>query len=269
MKISSKFLIGTDPECFIINTKTNKVKSAINIIPGTKDSPYIVEELGPGFALQTDNILAEFNVPPTGNKKAFIENILKMHEYIRTYVKEQNKNYDILCCSSQEVPKGELRSKQAKMFGCDPDYCIYTGKANPKPRGTDTNIRSAGFHLHFGYEKPNIDTSLKLLSYIDAFVGLPSILIDKDTKRRSLYGKAGCFRLTKYGCEYRTLSSYFMKDKDTLSWVWDQVMKGLTAFTIGKILPSGELVQKVINTNDEEAAKSICEQYSICDNFLD
>ena len=110
-------LIGTDPECFIFNTKTNKVKSSVKIIPGTKEHPHVVAELGPGFALQTDNILAEFNVPPASEAKSFIESINKMKEYIRNFVKEIDENYDILCCASQNVPKSELRSKQAKMFG--------------------------------------------------------------------------------------------------------------------------------------------------------
>ena len=72
-------------------------------------------------------------------------------------------------------------------------------KANPKPKGTSTNLRSAGFHIHVGYENPDVDTSLSLVRYMDVFLGIPSVVKDKDKKRRSLYGKAGCFRLTDYG----------------------------------------------------------------------
>ena len=50
-----------------------------------------------------------------------------------------------------------------------------------------------------GYENRNIDTSMLMLQYIDAYVGIPSIIYDTDAERRKLYGKAGCFRLTKYG----------------------------------------------------------------------
>ena len=62
-----------------------------------------------------------------------------------------------------------------------------------------TKLRSAGCHLHVGYLNNNIETSLKMLRYVDAIVGLPSILFDTDGERRKLYGKAGCFRLTDYG----------------------------------------------------------------------
>ena len=54
-------------------------------------------------------------------------------------------------------------------------------------------------HLHLGYENPNIDTSLMLVKYLDMYLGVPSVLRDTDSRRRSLYGKAGCFRLCRYG----------------------------------------------------------------------
>lgn len=263
-------LIGTDPECFIFNTKTNKVKSSVKIIPGTKQHPHHIEELGPGFALQTDNILAEFNVPPTDNINSFVDNITKMKDYIRKFVQEIDENLDVLCAASQNVPKSELRSKQAKQFGCDPDYCIYTGDQNPKPlNASESNLRSAGFHLHCGYDSPEIDRSLRALAYFDAYLGLPSILIDKDTQRRTLYGKAGCFRLTDYGFEYRTLSSYFLKDEKHLRWVFIQALKAIQAYNNCNPIPSGDLVQKAINTNDEKLARQLCIDYNLCNNFLE
>ena len=137
--------IGTDPECFIYNTQTHKVKSAVSIIPGSKEHPQNIEEFGPGFAIQTDNILAEFNVPPTDNIDDWVNNITKMKDYIRDFVKNIDPNFDILCAASQNVPKSELRSKQAKLFGCDPDYCIYTNDVNPKVDPKEVgNLRSAG-----------------------------------------------------------------------------------------------------------------------------
>lgn len=260
--------IGTDPECFIFNTRTNKVKSAVKLIPGTKEHPHRIPELGNGFALQTDNILAEFNVPPVSDVESFVSNINKMKDYIRNFVKEINPDYDILCAASQNVPKSELRSKQAKLFGCEADYCIYTGMPNPRPAAADTtNIRSAGMHLHCGYDSPEIDRSLRLLSYFDAFIGVPSILVDKDTQRRTLYGKAGCFRLTPYGFEYRSLSSYFMKNDELLYWVFGQIKRAIRAYNESWGLPNPENVQKAINQNDEALAKKLCSDYDLCSCF--
>lgn len=151
---------------------------------------------------------------------------------------------------------------------CDPDYCIYTGDVNPKPKiDKDMTLRSAGFHLHIGYDNPEIDRSIRLLYYLDAFVGLPSILIDKDTERRKLYGKAGCFRLCDYGCEYRSLSSYFMKDDEHLKWVFNQVLKAINAYNSCVSLPDGVHVRRAINTNDEGLAKKLCKDYNLCNSF--
>lgn len=196
--LNRRYTIGSDPELFIVNQKTNKVVSAIDKIPGHKEEPYR-EGLPEGFGLQTDNILAEFNVPPVTNESDFIANIEFMKSYIDNKVKEINPNLGILCQASARVPAKELKHPQAREFGCSPDYCIYTTGPNTVTEASNTTLRSSGFHLHVGYENNNIDTSLVMLAYVDAYVGIPSILYDTDTERRSLYGKAGCFRLTNYG----------------------------------------------------------------------
>lgn len=195
----NKITVGADPELFIINEKTKKVVSAVGKIPGEKGNPYVADDMPKGFGLETDNILAEFNIPPVTNGVSFVNNIEYMKHYIDKYVKNINPNYGILCTASKSVDPNQLRSKQALLFGCDVDYNAYTGQANPKPEGTKTNLRSAGFHIHIGYENPNIDTSVLLVKYLDMYLGIPSVVYDSDKKRRSLYGKAGCFRLTSYG----------------------------------------------------------------------
>lgn len=191
--------VGADPELFIINEKTKKVVSAVGLIPGEKGNPWRSNDMPEGFGLETDNILAEFNIPPVKDRLNFVNNIVYMQKYINKFVKNINPDLGILCVASQTVPVSELQSDQAKLFGCDVDYNAYTMSANPKPKGTLTNLRSAGFHIHVGYNNPNTDTSLTLVKYMDAFLGIPSVVKDKDKRRRSLYGKAGCFRLTDYG----------------------------------------------------------------------
>ena len=116
---------------------------------------------------------------------------------------------------------------------------------------------------NIGYNNNNIDTSLKLIKYLDMYLGIPSVLKDPDTKRRNLYGKAGCFRLTSYGCEYRVLSSYFIKDDETISWVWDRVFKAINAYNDDKELISSDLVQETINESNTELAKELIRNYNI------
>ena len=108
-----------------------------------------------------------------------------------------------------------------------------------------------------------MDDSLLLIKYLDMYLGVPSVLKDDDTKRRSLYGKAGCFRLTPYGLEYRVLSSHFLSTKITLAWVWKGIVKAIDARNEGSPLADPELVQKAINESDKELAEKLIKKYKL------
>lgn len=259
----SKITIGADPELFIINEKTKKVVSAVGKIPGEKGNPYKADDMPAGFGLETDNILAEFNIPPVTDEASFVNNIEYMKDYIDKFVKNINPDYGILCAASKTVDRNQLQSPQAKLFGCEADYNAYTEAANPKPEGAKTNLRSAGFHIHIGYENPNIDSSVELVKYLDLYLGVPSVIYDKDKRRRSLYGKAGCFRLTSYGVEYRVLSSAMMKDVETLQFVYRQINKALLAASRGGNLADTDYVVRAINESDTELAQRIIKAYDV------
>lgn len=255
--------IGADPELFIVNSKNNKVISAIGIIPGEKGNPYKADDMPYGFGLEIDNILAEFNIPPCFCKEDFVRSIEYMKDYIDKFVKKVNSDLTISCSASRIVTKDQLNSPEALLFGCSPDYNVYTESENPKPEGESTNIRSAGFHIHLGYANHNITTSLSLVKYLDIYVGLPSIIRDRDKRRRSLYGKAGSFRLTDYGVEWRVLSSAMMKDTETIAFVYDQIIKAIKAYNAGVNFPNLKLVQEAINNSDTVLAKKIIKEYNI------
>jgi hypothetical protein len=100
-----------------------------------------------------------------------------------------------------------------------------------------------------------------MLHYIDAFVGIPSILYDTDAERRKLYGKAGCFRLCEYGFEYRTLSSYWIANPSRLTFIWNQIQYAISAYRDGYNIPSPENVIECINNNNVELAKKLIDKY--------
>lgn len=119
------------------------------------------------------------------------------------------------------------------------------------------------FHIHLGYQNPDVETSLLLIKYLDAYLGVPSVLLDGDTNRRSLYGKAGAFRLCDYGLEYRTLSSYFLRTKTTLTFVWDGIQRAINAFEHGHILPPADNIQDAINNSNINEARKLIEDYNL------
>lgn len=116
MFLGRSYTIGSDPELFLFNNKTKKVVSAIDKIPGYKEDPY-KEGLPEGFGLQTDNILAEFNIPPVQSEEQFISHIEFMKDIIRNMAREINPDFDILCQASSKVPTKELKHPQAREFG--------------------------------------------------------------------------------------------------------------------------------------------------------
>lgn len=254
---ATHFTIGADPEMFIINTKTGEVVSAIGLIPGEKGHPWVDPNWFEGFGLEIDNILAEYNIPPVSRKEDFISAINFMKDYIDAYVKKTNPDYGILCASSKMVPEDQLDNPIAKLFGCCPDFNCYTGAPNPRPKGEMTNLRSAGFHVHYGYENPDIDTSVEMVKYFDVFLGLMSLFFDTDRKRRSLYGKAGCYRLTSYGVEYRTLSSKMGETDETIGLIYDGVLAATQAYEIGLHINCQPDVITAINNSDVQMARAI------------
>ena len=140
----SNVTIGSDPECFIINALTGNVVSSIGMIPGEKGNPYVDPRMPKGFGLETDNVLAEFNIPPCKTKEQFIYSINYMKDFIRSFVKDVNPNYDIKCSASEYVPYDQLVGDEAFAIGCSPDYNAYTEDVNPRPEWFKDNLRSAG-----------------------------------------------------------------------------------------------------------------------------
>lgn len=141
-----------------------------------------------------------------------------------------------------------------------PDYNVYTEKKNKKPNAKDQNLRSAGFHIHVGYDHPTVPASLRMVKLLDIFLGIPSVIIDPDKKRRELYGKAGSFRLTKYGFEYRALSSYMMSKDSILNLVWDLLIYAVNYIESPNAFDKNQ-IQHIINESDVEEAKKFLNNF--------
>lgn len=261
MKIKN-VTIGADPELFIVNTKTNQVVSAIGLIPGEKGKPYR-KGMPKGFGVELDCILGEFNIPPSTSEYDFVSSIKYMKNWIRNWVKQYDDNLDICCCASMPVPVDQLLDPKAHEIGCAVDFNAYTETENEKPCSYPNNTRVAGLHCHYGYQSPNVETSIKLVKFFDLCCGVPSILYDRDTFRRTLYGKAGSFRFCKYGVEARCLSSFMLND-EYLPLIYKQAMLAVDMVNEGLPLPDGDLVQKCINTSNKVLAEHLIKLYDIC-----
>lgn len=212
--------IGTDPEFFCFDVATNKYISLIGKIGGTKDKPQSFEEEGlTSCGKLEDNVAAEFTTPPCqtlDDLYIFIENCRKVTE--RYLQKAYNPNYHLVPHSSAYFENSELEMDGARVFGCSESKSLYKGVVE-RDASKAGNYRSAGFHLHFGFNRPLEDEDMFNVVFLcDLFLGIPSIIYDKDTKRRSIYGNLGDYReKPKYpGLEYRVMGIGMYEHKNII-----------------------------------------------------
>lgn len=250
------FTIGCDPEFFI--KQHDKHVSAIGMIGGTKDHPRPLKRKG--FAILEDNVSVEFNIAPCHDHESFIESI----QYVMTGLKKSLPEYEFSKESAVVFDEDQLKHPQALEFGCEPDYNAWTKSINPRPKASDANLRSAGGHVHVGTQEDPIE----VIRAMDLFLGVPSIRMDKGALRRKLYGKAGCFRQKEYGCEYRTLSNFWIFTPELIKWVYDQTEKAINFVEEGNTISEdyGRAIQDCINNSNEDAYAFLAETYGLASN---
>lgn len=188
-------LLGCDPEIFLYSENYLKYVPVCGLVGGTKEVPIHFTEKG--HALQEDNVLLEFCVPPSKAIEEWLDNIKFTKDFITNKVLkplELVPHYK----ATARFNEDDLKSEQAIHMGCDPSYNAYTLKENKVDR-TDLTLRTSSGHIHIGYNNPDMETSLNLVKAFDLFLGVPSVLIDPDNERRKMYGKAGEHRLKPYG----------------------------------------------------------------------
>lgn len=249
---SPQILVGSDPEIFV--KQNGQFVCAHNLIPGTKEKPHKVEK----GAVQVDGFALEFNIDPASSVDEFILN----HNTVMGILAKMVPGYELAPVPVADFTPEYMAAQpaEAKILGCDPDYDAYTGLANIKPQA-DLPMRTASGHVHIGWGKDmdnHHDQARAAAVQMDFYLGLPSLFYDEDTRRRSMYGKAGCYRLKPYGVEYRTLSNAWLLSRERMAWVFNQVQEGMKQLMSGNALHDkyGSIAE-IINNSDKKEAKRI------------
>jgi hypothetical protein len=224
--------------------------------------------------------MAEFNIQPSGSTGSFTANIIKVVKELTRLMKEQKLLLDV--SPSVEFNPEQLLSDQAQHVGCSIDYNAWTMKENPQVNPSLLgNIRTAGGHIHVsvtcqGEWAGRLDDAqvhqARLVRMLDLFLGVPSVLLDDDVRRKQFYGRAGAHRPKWYGVEYRGLSNFWIRSRDLTNWVHSQVKLAINSVNAymqhgnqNGCLPAEHCKEiiKCINTNDKRLAEEIVAKYGV------
>lgn len=247
--------LGADPEVFLLD-KDGKHISAIGMIGADKWNPLQMWDLPQGFTLQEDNVALEYGIPPAANAEEFVKHITLVMEKSRDYLGKE-LSFSKLSCTI--FPDDQMEHPMAYIFGCEPDYCAWTGKENKKPKPPHKFMRSAGGHIHVETDQD----PTTVVKNMDLFLSIPAVLMDQGEERKQLYGKAGAMRKKPYGVEYHTLSNFWIFDPDLIRWAWNQteraLKEGLSTFDDNL----SQSVQSCINNNDKGLAHELCKTFNL------
>ena len=258
--------MGCDPEFFLKED---------NVICGSQD---LLNDNGitctRGKVIR-DGVQAELNPNPSFCREILCSNIKECFLRLDLEMKQNNKNMNICIEQTIIVPKEKFDKldDKSKEFGCAISHNLYNKNTKITTNPKINRTRSAGGHIHLscksGGALKSIQNAERMVPLLDLLVGNTCVLIDKDVSnkiRRKVYGKAGEYRLPKYGIEYRTLSNFWLNAYPLMSFVF-----GLARFAVQIELDSSPQkdytkeilsrvdmkdVERAINENDFDLAYS-------------
>lgn len=243
--------IGTDLEYAVRHKLTaNLIPAGVLPIRGTKGNP---EPLAFG-GVEIDCCAVETTPNPATNEDDFVKNILGTLEEI----KQRYPEHTFVTKPSHYFDKRLLmRTPQAMVMGCSPDFNAWTGQMNQKPNPPD-GLRSFGGHVHV--EGGEVQT----IKAMDLVLGMWSVIHDSDTERRKIYGKAGAYRNKPYGVEYRVLSNFWCDDEKLIRDVFNltrhsQSITGIKLLDLIEATGGDYTVQSIINTSNVVEASRVFE----------
>lgn len=265
--------IGSDPEFLLADS--DGIKSAITVLKRGKKDPIDLED---GYSIYYDNTMFEASLPPAKSKEEFrgiFKNLFKKIKNITSM--------NVVAMPSHNFSLEECSHPEALVSGCNPELDVYERKFYTPPDFTKETFRSAGGHIHIGredfnkiedydYDEPLLgcDSKEKMIKLMDVLVGLPLTVIDnleESKKRKKIYGKAGRYRKTKYGVEYRTLSNYWLSNPELVDLVYDLTEKSYNYLFEGKEL-NEEIslkTREIINYDQQEKALELINELDFFD----
>jgi len=243
-----KITLGSDPELMLMDRNAGKIVNALDVIGRDKNDPV---ELDCGEKYYADNALFEFSVKPADTTLGIISNLQRVIQESAFRLPD----HKMVAQSSHVFDKEDLKNPSSWLIGCTPSFNAWTEQVN-QPGKFESGLRTGSFHIHIGMGTlKKLSEKLLAVRMLDIHLGCASVLFDQDPSvkaRRQLYGKAGEFRPTPYGIEYRVLGNWALGNKELTTFIFD--------FVGWILLESKDNAQKIVKeVNREDVFQAINE----------
>ena len=217
--------LGCDPELFLVDAK-GRVVGSERVLPANAQQ-------GVGNVV-TDGVQVELHPGPGSCREGLAGRISEALNVLRAYADTGTSETGPLKVSFDQVVrvrKAELAllSPKAQNLGCGPSLSAY-GTPPIEVNGLLYRRRSAAGHIHLdtggtlvGQGSHGVVDPVRAVQLMDIIVGNTCVLLEPDPlkakERRRYYGRAGEYRLPKYGLEYRVPSNFWLQSYPLMSLV--------------------------------------------------
>lgn len=251
--------VGADPEVFVVDAQGEMIPS-FEFLPDKKSGQPVYWDGYQGeFITRAETCMA-------WTMDSIQYALIQMHKKANAY----KKGARVTLKNTFNIPQERLATDDPKFvqFGCTPSLNVYSDEKPIQVDGAMVPFRSAGGHLHFTVSnKALIPQYVKRLDSILGVLTVSLFQYYDDSRRRSLYGRAGEYRTPTYGFEYRVLSNAWLAHP-----VLGNLMYEIARFCIGSVSyrdglnkwqASEEEVRTCINECDVKLAQKIIERNKV------
>ena len=268
--------IGSDPEIFCEEAK-GKIIPAFKFLPA-KEKSLVVEGYGENYNLGVpdtggeygnniywDGFQAEFTTRPSTCMGWHGDSLQSGLRGLYQALKQHDKKAKLSIKTVADISDKALREAppECVTFGCNASLNVYGMKGLEMP-GTAINYRSAGGHVHLGFnDKPTTEQMHLMVKSLDAILGVAGVSMCAkydDPRRRIMYGLAGEYRLPPHGLEYRVLSNAWLFHPVIANIVFD-LARSAAMFGKSRLLKHWKATEQetiqCINTCDVTLARRI------------
>ena len=282
--------LGTDPEMFVKDSKTEKLIPAFTFLPekdaaertplgwdifsyGREDkSPHSTKFFWDGFQAEWS-----YDGSASGYYSTGVSCLIYLVDQVRfsllaldKLAKEANPTAKLSLENVVKISPAWMKKAGDVhvAFGCKPSKNAYgkRGKMIENPR--KLAYRFAGGHMHFslGEDEKKQEIIQAIVKVMDAILGVWCVGAARGIDnpiRRKYYGLAGEYRTPKYGFEYRTPSNFWLSHPRVMNCAFEVARAAISLWRSGHsgwwIAPEDE-VQSVINNCDVQGAVEIIER---------